>query len=57
MFVYRLSALLPLLVFSSGLLFAQKDEETVDWMSDYDEAVREAKKTGKPIFLEYRCEP
>jgi hypothetical protein len=36
-------------------LYAQDD--TVDWLNDYKEAIQEAKKTGKPIFLEYRCEP
>lgn len=32
-------------------------EETIDWFSNYKEAVQEAKRTQKPIFLEYRCEP
>jgi hypothetical protein len=41
--------------FVSAPLYAQDD--TVDWLNDYKEAIQEAKKTGKPIFLEYRCEP
>jgi hypothetical protein len=33
------------------------DEELVTWHDNYKEALREAKKTNKPIFLEFRCEP
>ena len=36
-------------------LFAQ--EETLDWLDNYKQAIQEAKRTQKPIFLEYRCEP
>jgi hypothetical protein len=32
-------------------------DETVDWLNNYKEALDEARRTGKPIFLEYRCEP
>ena len=32
-------------------------EETVDWLNNYKEALAEAKRTGRPIFLEFRCEP
>ena len=27
------------------------------WFTSYGEAIREARKTQKPIFLEFRCEP
>jgi hypothetical protein len=27
------------------------------WLDNYGEALRQAKQTGKPIFLEFRCEP
>ncbi len=27
------------------------------WYDDYGEAIQEAKRTGKPIFLEFRCQP
>ena len=40
-------------------LFAQTkpaDDEIV-WLDNYQAAVKAAKATGKPIFLEYRCEP
>lgn len=36
-------------------LLAQDD--TLDWLNNYKEAIEEAKRTQKPIFLEYRCEP
>jgi hypothetical protein len=36
-------------------LFSQ--EETLDWLDNYKQAIQEAKRTNKPIFLEYRCEP
>lgn len=32
------------------------DDDTVEWFSNYKEAIQEAKRTQKPIFLEYRCE-
>ncbi len=45
------------LVLSLLALPSPADEDTLEWLSDYQEALREARKTGKPIFLEYRCEP
>jgi len=27
------------------------------WLDNYEAALKEAKKTGKPIFLEFRCAP
>jgi len=32
------------------------EEDTVEWLGNYKDAIQEAKRTGKPIFLEYRCE-
>lgn len=32
-------------------------EEAVVWIESYDEALAEARLTGKPIFLEFRCAP
>jgi hypothetical protein len=31
-------------------------DDSVYWYSDYREALREARQTRKPIFLEFRCE-
>ncbi len=28
----------------------------IPWLDNYQEALRQAKATGKPIFLEFRCE-
>jgi hypothetical protein len=33
-----------------------QDEETIDWLDNYDKALAEAKRTNKPVFLEFRCE-
>lgn len=35
---------------------AQSGDEIV-WLDNYPAALRLARETGKPIFLEYRCEP
>ena len=32
-------------------------EEAVIWIESYDEVLAEARLTGKPIFLEFRCAP
>lgn len=42
-----------------GLAAAAQAQEVdaIDWLDNYQEALRVAKATGKPIFLEYRCEP
>lgn len=33
------------------------DDDTIRFHDNYAEAIREAKATGKPIFLEFRCAP
>ena len=38
----------------SSPLSAQRDE--ISWFDKYGDAIQEAKRTGKPIFLEFRCE-
>jgi hypothetical protein len=37
-----------------GVLRPQDD--SMNWLGDYREALREARRTGKPILLEFRCE-
>lgn len=32
-------------------------ESELSWHTDYQEALAEAKRTGKPLFLEFRCVP
>ena len=46
-----LSALISTLIPAFG-----DDEEGIRWLSSYKEALQEARETGKPIFLEFRCE-
>jgi len=49
-------ALLALLLPSAS--FSQEAEDGfIGWFENYDDAIAEAKKTGKPIFLEFRCSP
>jgi hypothetical protein len=50
--IRRLGLCLLLLPFLP--LFAQDD---LDWLNNYKAALDEARRTHKPIFLEYRCEP
>jgi len=33
------------------------DPSRYGWLSDYAVALREARRSGKPIFLVFRCEP
>ena len=47
-------ALFALVACLASSLPLQGDE--ISWFDNYDEAIREAKRTGKPIFLEFRCE-
>ena len=35
---------------------AQAQEDGIFWYGDYRQALQKAKETGKPIFLEFRCE-
>lgn len=36
---------------------ALEAQDTVEWLDSYEAALEEAKRTGKPIFLEFRCSP
>jgi hypothetical protein len=49
----RVAAVCAVLSFS----FLGAEEDTIEWFNNYKQALEVAKKTGKPIFLEYRCEP
>ncbi len=33
------------------------DDGMVEWLDDYDLALAEARRSGRPIFLEFRCSP
>ena len=47
----RLIALAMLLV-----PFAFSQEQSIDWQSDYHQALKDAKAAHKPLFVEFRCE-
>ena len=32
------------------------DEQAVDWLPNYRAALTQAKATGKPLLVEFRCE-
>lgn len=48
------------LLFSAIWLFAafaqDSSSEGIRWLDNYKDALAEAKRTDKPIFLEFRCE-
>ncbi len=52
-----LGAAALLMAFISSPASAQSDDGMVEWLDDYPEALAESKRTGKPIFLEFRCAP
>lgn len=52
---HLLRALAALAVFP--FVAAAQDAGGIQWLTSYREALKEARATGKPIFLEYRCEP
>ena len=54
--------ILPLFLGLAGLVLLSpalraQEVDAIEWLDNYQEALRVAKATGKPIFLEYRCEP
>ena len=53
----RAVALLVLATVFLSTASAADDDPAVEWLGDYKQALAEAKRTNKPIFLEYRCEP
>jgi hypothetical protein len=49
------AAIAGVVAFSVAPARAQ-EEDTIEWLGDYQQAIKEAKRTNKPIFLEFRCE-
>jgi hypothetical protein len=33
------------------------DDDGLLWLDNYNTAIQEARRTNRPIFLEFRCEP
>jgi hypothetical protein len=52
----RLRKLALLLTFLAAAFPALAEDDGINWIGDYKEALRLAKETNKPIFLEFRCE-
>lgn len=55
-----LAAMLALLLAESGAAqdpSADSEDNTLYWHTKLEDAKAEAKRTGKPIFLEFRCAP
>lgn len=55
----RVVAALVLLVLPAVAAAQPKrpDAARFGWYTDYGQGLAEAKRTGKPIFLVFRCEP
>jgi hypothetical protein len=51
--------ILTVLFLFAAAAFAQgaPAADEIVWLDNYQEALKQARATGKPIFLEYRCEP
>lgn len=52
----KFAAALFLLSFAAVAQTKPADDE-INWLDNYQDALKAARATGKPIFLEYRCEP
>ncbi len=51
------AALLGLMLFVPMLEASSQEPETLDWLSDYGEALALAKASGRPLLVEFRCAP
>lgn len=49
-------ALLAGLALSATGIRSHPVQDEIEWLDNYADAIREAKRTNKPIFLEFRCE-
>ena len=47
---------LTLLALSLSALSIHADDQSIAWRGDYRAALREARETGKPLLVEFRCE-
>lgn len=58
--MHRFLASCGLLILTAAMASAQgkaKDANKFGWYMDFNAAKAEAKRTGKPIFVTFRCEP
>jgi hypothetical protein len=54
--MHRLLLSVSVLLFTAGRAPAQP-QRAFGWQRDYEAGKAEARRTGKPIFLVFRCEP
>jgi hypothetical protein len=47
---------LALLVLACAAGSCRATDDGINWLGDYRQAIRQSRETGKPIFLEFRCE-
>jgi len=53
----RISGLFAALACSIGSMApARAADNTIHWLGDYRQALRQAKQTRQPILVEFRCE-
>ena len=48
-----------LIVLASALISCgdlRAEDNYINWLGDYREALRQARETRRPIFMEFRCE-
>ncbi len=38
-------------------LVQPQDSDSLEWLSDYGEALALSKQTGRPLLVEFRCAP
>jgi hypothetical protein len=51
------TTLLVLLLFTTTGFAQRPNPKASGWHTDYATAKAEAKRTGKPLFVAFRCEP
>jgi hypothetical protein len=53
----KAAALLFTAFFLAPFAMPAQEGDEIQWLDHYPSALKAARETGKPIFLEYRCEP
>jgi hypothetical protein len=49
-------SLLSAILLSAAGVLLRADDESINWLGDYREAIRQARQTHRPILVEFRCE-
>jgi hypothetical protein len=51
------SAVVAALIVAAPVFAQRSNPKATGWYTDYASAKAEAKRTGKPLFVAFRCEP